>query len=51
MNYKAGIFLQQLSKLRGIYYTYKAFEDAVLFEKNEAARVVLIDLCLLFGIT
>lgn len=45
-----GCNLVQLAKAHAIYFTFVYFLEAILGETHEQVRLVLINLCKLFGI-
>lgn len=49
-NTKNGLMLVDLAKSHSLFNTFKSFWDATLTLKHEASRLVLSNLCLLYGI-
>ncbi len=51
MGYFVGCNLQALAKAHAVYFTFVHFLEAILAESHEQVRLVLINLCKLFGLT
>lgn len=50
MGYFVGINLQTLAKAHAIYFTFVHFLQAILGETHEQVRLVLFNICKLYGI-
>ena len=49
-NKHIGIKLQTMAMVHSAYYSYNSFREAIVMEKDERVKIILEQLCKLFGI-
>lgn len=49
-NMHGGVRLQELAIMHSVYFTYNCFHEAIILERSEEVREVVLQVCKLYGV-